>query len=103
VVRFWEGADELPLWAQACGKTRGDLGYTEPSGKIGFGMGGGSYYFPPDGGPHVLWVATGGTDCLGGMGMLGGTNHYHLDSNWKLPAGSVLNALPDGVELSLVR
>jgi hypothetical protein len=104
VVFWYSSAPALDEeWAHACGRTNGILDYTEPSGKIGFGMGTGAYYFPPAGGPHVVWVATPGTDCLGGMGMLGGTNHYHLDSIWKLPSGSALNMLPPGLDLSLLR
>ena len=85
VIFHWAGAPSLPPEQQACGLDRGIVGLTKHTGEVGFGMGGGAYYFPPDGGPHVVWVATEGTDCLGGLGMLGGTNHIHLDSVWRIP------------------
>jgi hypothetical protein len=85
VVFHWPGAPLLPPEQQACGLDRGITGLTKSTGEAGFGMGPGSYYFPPDGGPHVVWVAAEGTDCLGGLGMLGATNHIHLDSVWRMP------------------
>ncbi|HSR33691.1 MAG TPA: hypothetical protein VLY63_24255 [Anaerolineae bacterium] len=85
VVFYWAGAPLLPPEQQACGLDRGIVGLTKSTGETGIGMGGGAYYFPPAGGPHVVWVAAEGTDCLGGLGMLGGTNHIHLDSVWRLP------------------
>ena len=85
VVFYWPDADLLPPEQQACGLERGIVGYTDISGDVGFGMGPGAYYLPPGAGPHVVWVAIEGTDCLRGMGMLGGTNHVHLDSVWRLP------------------
>ena len=51
-------------------------GTTDPMGNVGFGMGGGAYYFPPQKGPH--WIDAGGVR-VDGLGMLGGTNHDHLD------------------------
>ncbi len=51
-------------------------GMTDPMGNVGFGMGGGAYYFPPGKGPH--WIDAGGVR-VDGLGMLGGTNHDHLD------------------------
>jgi lysozyme len=51
-------------------------GPVEAKGSIGFGMGSGAYYFPPATGPH--WVVVG--DCsVDGLGMLGGTEHRHID------------------------
>jgi hypothetical protein len=88
VVFTWPDApDELEPHQQACGLTRGVVGYTKPTGEVGFGMGGGAYYDPDAGmvGPHTVWVVREGTDCLGGLGMLAFTNHIHLDSVWVLP------------------
>lgn len=82
VVFHWSDAPELMPEEVACGLTRGIVGRTNDKGEVGFGMGTGAYYFPPDGGPHTVWIAVEGTDCLRGMGMLGGTNHNHLDSVW---------------------
>jgi hypothetical protein len=85
VVFCWPDAPLLPPEQQACGLTRGEVILTKSNGNAEFSMGPGAYYFPPDGGPHVVWVAAEGTDCLGGWGMLGGTNHIHLDSVWRMP------------------
>lgn len=51
-------------------------GITDNMGNVGFGMGGGAYYFPPEKGPH--WIDAGGVR-VEGLGMLGGTNHDHMD------------------------
>lgn len=85
VVFHWPDAPNLEPREVACGLTRGIVGLTNDRGEVGFGMGTGAYYFPPEGGPHIVWVAVEGTDCLRGMGMLGGTNHQHLDSVWTVP------------------
>lgn len=86
VVFYWPDAPGLPPEQQACGLDRGVIGYTKvENGNAEFAMGKGAYYFPPAGGPHVVWIATPGTDCLHGLGMLGGTNHIHLDSVWRMP------------------
>jgi hypothetical protein len=85
VVFYWPDAPELPPEQQACGLDRGIVGYTKSSGDVDFAMGPGAYYFPPGAGPHVVWVPVEGTDCLRGLGMLGGTNHIHLDSVWRVP------------------
>jgi hypothetical protein len=85
VVFYWPDAPQLLPGQQACGLDRGDVHYTDGNGYVDFILGEGAYYFPPDGGPHTVWIAAEGTDCLGGLGMLGGTNHIHLDSVWTLP------------------
>lgn len=56
-------------------------GPTNQNGNIGFGMGGGAYYWPAQGqiGPHAVWIYGGNSDLVKGIGMLGGTNHNHLD------------------------
>ena len=87
VVFHWDGAPLLPADKQACGEVRGDVIRTKENGNAEFPMGVGSYYYPDRGeaGPHVVWVPRGGTDCLHGLGMIAGTDHYHLDSVWRLP------------------
>lgn len=56
-------------------------GKTNDRGDVGFGMGGGAYYFPPDPGPH--WITAGGVEVTG-LGMLGGTPHNHVNVElWK--------------------
>jgi hypothetical protein len=84
VVFYWPDAPHLEPDYQACGLTRGIIGWTEPSGKAGFGVGGGSYYFPPNGGTHTIWIGEEGTDCLSGIGLIGLTEHEHLDSYWTI-------------------
>lgn len=87
VVVHWDGAPLLPPDKQACGEIRGDVILTKETGSAEFPMGGGSYYYPDQGqaGPHVVWIPRDGTDCLHGLGMIAGTDHYHLDSVWRLP------------------
>lgn len=85
VIFYWPDAPWLPPEQQACGLDRGLVILTKSNGNAEFAMGGGAYYFPPDGGPHVVWLPTEGTDCLRGLGMLGGTDHTHLDSVWRMP------------------
>jgi hypothetical protein len=85
VVFHWTGAPDLEPWQQACGLDQGEVHYTDGSGYTDFIMGGGAQYEPPAGGPHTVWLAVEGTDCLGGLGWLWGTDHIHLDSVWTLP------------------
>lgn len=56
---------------------KGAVGPTNDEGKVGFSLGRGGFYFPPEKGPHAIWI-TGG-DYIGGLGMLGRTNHKHID------------------------
>lgn len=83
VVLWYDSAPFLPPELQQCGVDRGVYGPTNAEGLIGFGLGPDSYYFPPAGGPHLMFVAGGGS-CLAGLGMIGGTEHQHLDSTWLL-------------------
>lgn len=55
-------------------------GETNMNGDVGFGMGGGAYYFPPNIGPHAVWAYGNevNSDVVFGLGMLGGTNHNSL-------------------------
>ena len=88
VVLYWPDAPFLPPELQQCGVDRGAYGPTNSGGDIGFGLGPGSYYFPPAGGPHLMFVA-GGDSCLSGLGMLGGTDHQHLNSMWTVDGKAV--------------
>ncbi len=71
----------------------GVYGPTNANGDIGFGTGGGDYYHPENGqqGASSLWVLEYPSDCIEGIGTLGGTNHAHLDvvfqwvEGWTLP------------------
>ena len=79
VARRWpdETLPNLPPELAAWGWTKGVYGDTNPNGDIGFGMGLGDYYFPPDKGASAVWVE--GGDGVNGLGMIGGTNHRHLN------------------------
>lgn len=83
VVLSWPDAPMLPAEMRTCGIDRGIYGPTNQAGDIGFGLGRGAYYSPPDGGPHSLFIP--GGDCVRGLGMLAATNHHHLDTGWTLP------------------
>jgi hypothetical protein len=88
VVRYWPDAPLLPDWPLPIIKwrDRGVFGETNLEGDIGYGMGQGDYYFPPDCGSSAVWVADqhGPSDFLDGLGMLGATNHRHLDVFYQL-------------------
>jgi len=81
VARRWpdETLSNLPPELVAWGWTKGVYGDTNPNGDIGFGMGTGDYYFPPDKGASAVWVEGPGSDGVDGLGMIGGTNHRHLN------------------------
>lgn len=85
VMFYWPDAPWLPSELKACGLDQALVIYTNASGEAHFSMGGGSAYWPPAGGPHVVWVGGSGSDCLGGLGWLGQTQYYHVNSEWILP------------------
>lgn len=96
VIFYWPDAPSLPEWAWGCGTRadslllglhRGIIGYTNLNGDVGFAMGGGSYYFPPDVGPHCLWLGLGESECVCGLGMIGLTEHDHLNPGFTLLEG----------------
>jgi len=92
IVRHWPDAPELPQWPAPTSRwrSRGVFGPTKSNGDIGFGMGHGDYYFPPKGGSSAVWVADqrGPSDLIHGLGMIGATNHRHLDVHYQLcPVG----------------
>lgn len=88
VVRYWPDAPALPEWPLPASRWReqGVFGGTNVEGNIGFGMGQGDYYFAPNVGASAVWVADGAgpADVVSGLGMLGGTNHRHLDIYYQL-------------------
>ncbi len=88
VVMHWADAPILPEELQGCGLDRGVYGPTNANGDIGFAIGSGAYYLPPNGGPHTIWIP--GGSCLSGLGMLAWTNHKHLDSDWVVIGNAVL-------------
>ncbi len=85
VMFYWPDAPWLEPELQACGLERALVVHTNGDGEAHFIMGPDNYYWPPGGGPHIVWVGGPGSDCLGGLGWLGGTNHIHLNSVWDLP------------------
>jgi hypothetical protein len=88
VVRFWPDAPPLPAWPPPISmwRSRGVFGETNVNGDIGYGMGHGDYYAPPNSGASAVWVAdqAGPSDLIAGLGMLGGTPHRHLDIYFQL-------------------
>jgi hypothetical protein len=88
VVRYWPDAPPLPAWPSPTSmwRNQGVYGTTNINGDIGYGMGHGDYYFPPSGGASAVWVAdqAGPSDFVSGLGMLGGTNHRHLEVYFQL-------------------
>lgn len=87
VARWWPDPslpalpDDLATW-----KGQGVWATVKPEGHCDFGMGGGDYYFPPGAGASWYWVQ-GRSDCCQGWGMLGGTNHRHLDITFQWVEG----------------
>lgn len=79
-VRYWPDAPFLP--PEMVGWTdRGVYALTKVDGTCDFAMGGGDYYFPPNAGASAIWIWDPGypSDFIQGLGMLGLTNHIHLD------------------------
>jgi len=83
---YWPDAPENPDAMPANGlpagmrPNRADRpGVTNLNGDVGFAMGRGAYYFPPEIGPHAVWVWGANSDVILGLGMLGATNHDHLN------------------------
>jgi hypothetical protein len=99
VVRHWPQAPLLPAWPPPTSRwrDRGVFGNTNVNGDIGFGMGHGDYYFPPKGGASAVWVAeeSGPSDFVAGLGMLGGTNHRHLDVYFQRTDAEVSEPSPE--------
>jgi hypothetical protein len=90
VVRYWPGAPELPDFGGTTAKqwtTHGIVGKTNDNGDVGFGLGKGDYYHPENGetGVTKVYVADfdGPGDFLEGLGMLGGTEHCHIDATFQ--------------------
>jgi hypothetical protein len=99
VVRHWPDAPLLPAWPAPTSRwrDRGVFGNTNANGDIGFGMGHGDYYFPPKGGASAVWVADEGgpSDFIAGLGMLGGTNHRHVDVHFQRTDAEVPEPSPE--------
>lgn len=77
VVFFWPDA---PIDSSLGWYGRGVVGVTNHEGVIGFGMGEGAWYFPPRIGPHSVWIkGQGKSQLVDGIGMVGGSNHKHVN------------------------
>ena len=89
VAWYWPDADEDPGAGPKGGVPeqmrpgRAVSGPTNMNGDVGFGMGGGAYYWPDQGqiGPHATWIhgAETRSDLILGLGMRALTNHDHFD------------------------
>lgn len=90
---YWPDAPQDPFAMPVNGLPEGMVygravwGYTNLNGEIGHAMGSGAYYFPPNIGPHATWVYGANSDVVFGLGMLGGTNHDHLDVTFQQSEG----------------
>ena len=94
VARYWPDAPPLPP-DQAHWQPRGVIGYTNVNGDVGFGMGPGDFYHPPQQeGASWMWVAQPDvpTDAVSGLGMLikddGPTNHWHMNAVFRWDPGT---------------
>lgn len=92
VAFHWPGADKQ---RQGCKTQPVDQfihQVTNANGDTSFAMGHGSYYYPPDSGIHKLWVCSGlASDVIENMGMLSGSNHFHVDVWWHRSEGASPN------------
>jgi hypothetical protein len=103
IVRHWPGAPKLPDFSDSTAKqwtTHGISGKTNYEGDVGFGMGGGDYYWPDrEDGVSSVYVAdfAGYGDLVSGLGMIAATEHCHVDTTFqRIPAESAgPNPTPD--------
>jgi hypothetical protein len=89
VAWYWPDADQDPNAGPMGGvlpqmnADRAVSGPTNVNGDVGFGMGGGAYYWPSQGqiGPHAVWIYGSATrsELILGLGMVAATNHDHFD------------------------
>jgi hypothetical protein len=94
VARHWPGREfnpELPPLPEGEWFGTGVYGEVNDNGDIGFGAGGGDYYFPDDGGVGAssFWVLEYPSDCVENIGMLGLTEHRSLDMVFQWVTGGV--------------
>jgi len=89
VVFYWQDAPVLPPALRGCGLDHGVYGPTNEAGDVGFGMGGGAYYWPDQGqvGPHRVCVGGVVSERMDGLGMIAETNHEHLDLAFAVSGG----------------
>lgn len=89
VAWYWPDCREDPNAAPTNGlpagvkQNRAEDGYTNLNGDTGFGMGRGAYYYPPAIGPHAVWIYGQNSDVILGLGMIGETNHNHVNVTYR--------------------
>jgi len=85
-IRYWPGADELTIPSTSKWYNRGNLGYTNGDGEMGFALGRGDYITAPGQGVTALWVAHPSipSDLANKLGMIAGTEHQRLDFVFQL-------------------
>jgi hypothetical protein len=93
VAWYWPDADVDPNAGPKGGvpqqmrPERAISGTTNMNGDVGFGMGGGAYFWPDQGeiGPHATWIHGPETrsDLIYGLGMIAATNHNHFDVEYR--------------------
>jgi len=86
---YW---DDAPDPAPGEWKPRKKVQATNEEGQTGFGMGPGAFYHPQlEHGPHSAWISQPikgiPSDELDGIGMVGGTNHDHIDPTFEFIKG----------------
>jgi len=105
VAWYWPDAPVDPL-AGGWGRADQNETNTNNMGSVDLCMGPGAYYFPPGGGPHAVWVYGNSTnsELVSGLGMLGNTNHDHLDLfyEWTEPGDEDIKAQLDRIETLLL-
>jgi hypothetical protein len=69
---------------------------TKEDGRVDFAMGRGAYYFAPGVGPHAAWMYGQESEVILGLGMLGGTEHWHYNVVFQWSQGN--NVLPSPPE-----
>jgi len=97
VFRYWPDAPYLPE-TLVSHKDRAVIGRTNENGDVGFGMGGGDFYFPPGVGATWIWPHWGEAVC--GIGMVGATSHWTIWPVFKArdPAPEPEDGIKDAVE-----
>lgn len=76
---------------------------TDRNGQTGFGMGPGAYYRPDkeEQGPHAVWISDYPectSDLVDGLGMIGKTNHTHLEPTFQFVKGETEPPAPPDCE-----
>jgi len=100
IAQGWRDGPQLPDDMDPAGglpagyPNKGNAAFPNDNGELGFGWGGGEYYYLDQGqeGAHYYWVCTFHSEVVTGIGMLPGTEHAHLDMVFQRQYG------PDAVD-----